>query len=178
MKPGARAIGIDDGPQRARTLVVGVVMRPDRFEGVITTRIPLDGYNATEKIAGLVEGRFRTQLRCVFLDGVAMAGFNLVDFHELSSALSLPVIVCTQNKPQPRKFGEALRKWPRKMAQWEKIAVPAHRLGGIWFQFAGCPQHRARSMIKQFQVHAEIPEPLRMAHIIASGVEAGESRGL
>ena len=178
MKSGARAMGIDDGPQNARTLLVGVVMRKDRVEGIMSARATLDGYNATEKMEKIARGRFYPQLRCVFLDGVAVAGFNLVNFHELSRNLALPVIVCTSNRPQPGKFGEALARWPRKARQWERIAVPAHRLGGIWYQFAGCTQHQARSMITQFQVHSEIPEPLRLAHLIAAGIEAGESKGL
>lgn len=178
MKSGVRAIGIDDGPQSARTLLVGVVMRKDRVEGILSTRVPLDGYNATSKMEKMAKGRFYPQLRCVFLDGVAVAGFNLVNFHELSKQLSLPVIVCTSNRPQPRKFGKTLVRWPRKSKQWESITVPAHKLGGIWYQFAGCTRHQAESMIRQFQVHAEIPEPLRLAHLIAAGIEAGESKGL
>lgn len=178
MKSGSRAIGIDDGPQSRRTLLVGVVMRPDRLEGLLSARVRLDGSDATKAILKMVGKRFHPQIKCVFLNGVAVAGFNLVDYRRLAEELAVPVIVCTPNKPHPEEFSGTLEKWPRKQQLWEAIRTPAYRLGSIWYQFAGCTQHEARELIKRFQVHSHIPEPLRVAHLVAAGIELGESKGL
>jgi len=178
MKSGLRAIGIDDGPQANRTLLVGVVMRPDRIEGILSTRVELDGDDSTEAILKMVKKRFHDQIKCIFLDGVAVAGFNLVNYKELSGKLGLPVIACTSNKPHPEEFSKALERWPGKKRLWERIRTPAYRLGSIWYQFAGCSQLDAKSLVKQFQIHSSIPEPLRVAHLMAAGIELGESKGL
>lgn len=177
MKTGLRAIGIDDGPQSSNTILVGVVMRPDRLEGVLTAHVKLDGDDATKIIIKMVKGRFEPQIKCIFLNGVAVAGFNIVNYQELSEVLSLPVIVCTPNKPHPDEFSKALGRWPRKQELWEQIKTPAYRLDSIWYQFAGCNQQDAKLFIKQFQVHAAVPEPLRIAHLVATGIELGESKG-
>jgi endonuclease V-like protein UPF0215 family len=178
MKPGVRALGIDDGPQAPETLLVGVVMRPDRLEGVLTRRVRLDGDDATAAIADMARScRFGPQVRCIFLDGVAVAGFNVIDYSALARELSLPVVVCTPNEPHPDDFSAALDRWPEKRVAWERIRTPAYRLGSTWFQFAGCTRRGAGALIKQFRVHSGVPEPLRVAHLIAAGVELGESRG-
>ena len=178
MKSGIRAAGIDDGPQAGLTRLVGVVMRPDRVEGVLGARARLDGDDSTEAIRRMLSGRFSSQLRAVFVNGVAVAGFNLVNFVELSRSLGLPVIVCTDNRPHPEEFGRALQKFPGKLRTWREINTPVHRLGRIWYQFAGCSRGEAEQLIRLFQVHSELPEPLRLAHIIATGIELGESKGL
>jgi len=178
MKVGIRAIGIDDGPQKRRTLLVGVVMRSDRIEGILSARTTIDGYDSTRKILAMLGKRFRPQVKCIFLNGVAVAGFNLVDYRELAGKLLLPVIVCTSNRPHPDDFAEALESWPRKRKLWERMRTPAHRMGGIWYQFAGCTQQQAAALIRQFQVHSSTPEPLRVAHLVAAGIELGESKGL
>jgi uncharacterized protein len=178
MKQGIRAVGIDDGPQAGRTLLVGVVMRPDRIEGILSTRVVLDGYDSTRKIASMLSSRFRPQVKCVFLDGVAVAGFNLIDYPKLAATLGLPVIVCTSNKPHPADFEKALERWPRKQKLWQRVRTPAYRLGSVWYQFSGCTQQEAAELIGRFQVHSAVPEPLRVAHLVAAGLELGESRGL
>lgn len=178
MKGGVRALGIDDGPQSPRTLLVGVVMRPDRLEGVLSARVELDGDDATQAILEMARSdRFRPQIRCVFINGVAVAGFNLVNYPLLARELSLPVIVCTTNEPHPGDFAAALSGWPGKREKWAEIHTPHHRLGSVWFQFAGCTRRRAERFIEQFRVHSSMPEPLRVAHLMAAGVETGESSG-
>jgi len=178
VKSGVRALGVDDGPQKDSTLLVGVVMRPDRIEGVLSTSVELDGNDATAAILKMVAGRFHPQIKCIFLDGVAVAGFNLINYKKLSEKLSVPVIVCTSNRPHPEEFSKALERWPEKLRLWESIRTPAHRLGGVWYQFSGCTGTQAASLIRKFQVHSLVPEPLRVAHLIAAGIELGVSRGL
>ena len=178
MKQGIRAVGIDDGPQAKRTLLVGVVMRLDRLEGILSERVVLDGYDATRKITAMLGRRFSSQIKCIFLDGIAVAGFNLVNYQELAGTIRIPTIVCTSNKPHPQEFEKVLERWPKKQQLWRRIQTPAHRLDSVWYQFAGCTQHEAAALIKQFQVHSAVPEPLRVAHLVATGIENGESRGL
>ena len=104
IKKEARFIGIDDAPFKKtdkKVLVIGVVYRGGEFiEGVISTTITKDGDDAT-RILGkkLLESRFYSQLKAVFLGGVTIAGFNIVDIEELSRTIDLPVIAVTRKYP-------------------------------------------------------------------------------
>ena len=183
MKIGIRALGIDDGPLTQKTLIVGVIMRRDRVEGVLSTRVKRDGNEATKKIIGMIEkSRFSSQIHVIFLNGVAVAGFNLVDYVKLSEKFKVPVIVVTPNQPHPRDLEKAVEKWEEKKKIWERIKKPAYlletKLGQIWFQYSGTTKREAEKLIKHFLIHSKVPEPLRIAHLIAAGIELGESRGL
>jgi endonuclease V-like protein UPF0215 family len=48
---------------------------------------------------------------------------------------------------------------------------------GVWVQRAGLTLAEAAAAIERLAVHGNLPEPLRVAHLIAGGVGTGESRG-
>ncbi len=182
MKEGIRAIGIDDGPLMERTLVVGVVMRRDRVEGILSTRIELDGNEATDALIKMLKGsRFFPQLHVVFINGVALAGLNLVDLQRLSEVLSLPVIAVTPNMPHPEELEKLLQRFPEKMNIWKRIKKKPILMktprGPVWFQPYGVSRKEATELLRMFTLHSKIPEPLRLAHLIAAGIELGESKG-
>ena len=47
----------------------------------------------------------------------------------------------------------------------------------IFFQCAGISPAKAAKVLQITTMHGVIPEPLRMSHIIGSGLQFGESRG-
>ena len=58
--------------------------------------------------------------------------------------------------------------------------VPAwrcERCGALWVQRVGLSLREAAELLAATTSHGNIPEPLRLAHIIAGGVERGASRG-
>ena len=60
------------------------------------------------------------------------------------------------------------------------IQVPTGLRGGaprLWVQRAGLTLADARVLVAATTLHGNIPEPLRLAHIIAGGVSTGWSRG-
>jgi endonuclease V-like protein UPF0215 family len=54
---------------------------------------------------------------------------------------------------------------------------PLERCGALWVQRVGLPLHEAGELLAATTSHGNIPDPLRLAHIIASDVERGASRG-
>jgi endonuclease V-like protein UPF0215 family len=54
------------------------------------------------------------------------------------------------------------------------IRVDAPRL---WVQRAGLSLEEARRLVTATTLHGNIPEPLRLAHLIAGGIATGKSRG-
>jgi len=180
----AHAIGFDDAPfarsHRGDVLVVGAVHARARLDGVVATHVRRDGVNATERlIAALTASRYHTQLQIVWLQGIALAGFNVVDIHALNAATGLPVLVAARRQPNLEAIRRALLdRVPGGRRKWRLIeaAGPMEAVGGIWVQRAGLTQEEAAAAVAQWQLHGKLPEPLRTAHLIAGGVTGGSSR--
>ena len=184
IKPEIRVLGIDDGrfvPRTKGTVdVVGVVYRGGYwFEGVMHTEITVDGLDATEKIAGMIESSpYYRELRVVILDGITLAGFNVVDLSKLSRRVDLPVMSVAREKPDLVIIGRALKNLPEFEVRWQAIENSGEffevetRNGEnpVYIQIAGISFDDAEVIIKKTSTRSNIPEALRVAHILASGL--------
>ncbi|EYF04354.1 Hypothetical protein CAP_4618 [Chondromyces apiculatus DSM 436] len=181
----SHVIGVDDAPflreHRGDVAIVGAVFAGSRLEGVLSARVRRDGRNATTAIAAMIaRSRFATHAQAVMLQGIALAGFNVVDLHGLHAALGLPVVVVARRAPNLDAIREALltrvRGGRRKWALIEQ-AGPMEPLAGVFVQRAGVSLPDAEALLRRFALSGKLPEPLRVAHLIAGGVTRGESRG-
>jgi endonuclease V-like protein UPF0215 family len=184
IKPEIRVLGIDDGgfvPRTKGTVdVVGVVYRGGYwFEGVMRAEITIDGLDATEKIAAMIESSpYYRELRVVVLDGVTFAGFNVVDISKLSRRVELPVISVARKKPELEEIRSALKNLPDFEIRWRamenagKIFEVETRKGEnpVYMHIAGILREDAEKIMKKTSTRSLIPEALRVAHIIASGL--------
>jgi len=184
IKPEIRVLGIDDGifvPSTTGTAdVVGVVYRGGCwFEGVMRTEITIDGLDATEKIAAMIESSpFYGEIRVVVLDGVTFAGFNVVKISKLSRRVNLPVISVVREKPDLKEIRSALKNLPDSELRWRamenagKLFEVETRKGEnpVYIHLAGILLDDAKKILKQTSTRSLIPEALRVAHIIASGL--------
>ena len=161
--------------------IVGAVFAGLRLEGVLSGRIRRDGANATRVLARLAStSKFAPQLQLILLQGIALAGFNVVDIHALHAATGLPVLVVARRAPRLDSMRQALlERVPGGARKWKLVArlPPMEPVADLWVQRAGLELHQARTVIRRLAVHGRIPEPLRTAHLIAGGMATGESRG-
>ncbi|MBU2561899.1 MAG: DUF99 family protein [Nanoarchaeota archaeon] len=184
MKKEIRVLGIDDSPfdkfKDRYTTVVGVFFRGGSYaDGVVSTKIRVDGVNSTKKLAEMVNrSRFKSQLKCVFIDGINMAGFNVIDIHRLHALISIPVIVVVRRKPDLDNIKRVLRRlgMESKIRLLDK-AGPPRKAGKIYIQVAGISFEEAEEIVKITATHSFIPEPVRVAHLIGAGLVKGESKG-
>ena len=189
MKSGGRILGIDDAPHtfnEQTVAVVGTVVRPPCYlEAVMTSRCEIDGTDATAVICSMLErSHYREQIRAVLLDGIALGGFNVVDIQQLAEFAGVPVITVTRNEPDLASMEAALRKhhadWEKKLnmvlrASPMRIDLPE---ASSWISCAGCSRQEAEEIVRMAVVQGGVPEPVRMAHLIATALGRGESRGL
>ncbi len=109
LKPEIRIVGFDDGAFKPRSKklvpVIGVIFRGGNFlDGALKTQVRVDGTEATEKIVKLINStRHKQQLKVIMLDGVTLAGFNVVDIKKLHEKTKLPVIVINRKMPDIKK---------------------------------------------------------------------------
>lgn len=180
----SHVIGFDDAPfgrdYRGDVLLVGAVYAGRRLEGVISGKVRRDGANATRVITRLVsDSRFAPQLQLVMLQGIAFAGFNVVDIHAAHAKLGVPVLVVMRRRPDLGAIERALlHKVPGGARKWKLIqqAGAIDAAGTVFVQRAGITLAHATQAIQRFAVNSDLPEPLRTAHLIAGGIQSGESR--
>lgn len=183
VKPEIRILGVDDGffvpHQPGKCTIIGVVFRGGYWlEGIMRTQVEVDGLDATDKISEMIaRSQHRKQLRVVMLDGITFAGFNVVDVSELSEMVGLPVIAITRERPNLEDIRTALENLPFTERRWKAIAdreqlfeVIGHRKSRIFMQTAGLELNTAREIVIKTSTRSNIPEPLRVAHLIASGL--------
>lgn len=184
MKKEIRVIGIDDGPfdknVQEQVLIVGTIFRGGLWlDGVTTTYASVDGTDATIQISRMInQCKIKPQLQAILLDGIAIGGFNVIDIEKLHKETMLPVIVIMRSKPELKKIKQALDKLntPEKF-DLIKRAGDIHDAGKIFFQCYGTNIDTARDIICVTTTRSYIPEPIRSAHLIASGLVKGESSG-
>jgi endonuclease V-like protein UPF0215 family len=188
MKPKSRFLGIDDGPFHFgddEVPLVGVaVQAPSYIEAVLMARAHVDGRDATERILGMVRAsRYREGLRMVFLNGIAVGGFNVVDIEALHEELKVPVVTVTRRAPDVDAIRDALR---RRFDDWEErwALIKDHRVEEvrtrhmpIHVTYVGATHHDVAEALALTTVRGALPEPLRVAHLVAAATVKGESHG-
>jgi len=188
IKREIRILGIDDSALiNEKVMIVGAVFRGgDWMDGVLRSDITKDGLDATDVICRMIlRSKHYGQIRAVMLDGITYAGFNVVDIEKIYRETGIPVIVVMRSKPDFEKIKSALKYFPDGEERWtiierageiEKVAGERGK-GSIYIQRAGISLESVSKIIRLTSIRSNIPEPLRVAHLIATGIILGESRG-
>lgn len=189
LKEEIRILGFDDGAfesrKKGKVPVIGVVFRGGKFlDGVMKTEVTIDGVDATNKLVKLINGsRHKQQLKVIMLDGVTLGGFNIVDIKKVNEKTGLPVVVINRKHPDLKKVKEALKNFKNFEERWKLIkkagrikscSIPGAK---VYYQSAGLEDDETRDVIALSCTHSQIPEPLRVAHLIATALVKGESSG-
>lgn len=183
MKSEIRILGFDDGSfskSDKEVIVVGVVLRGNSgVEGVLSTKIAVDGLDSTERLAKLVNSsKHKGQLRVVMIQGTTLGGLNIVDLNSLSSKVRIPVLGIIRKKPSE----EILKAVEKVHGKRERLEIldrngEVYKYRKLYFQMAGLKLHEAYEVIDKSLGKGDMPECLRLAHLIASGITLGESHG-
>jgi len=184
-RPLTNVIGFDDAPfahtHRGDVRIIGTVCARTRLDGIVSGFVRRDGANSTDCMIKLVrQSQFAGHVRAVLLQGIAVAGFNVVDVQRLSAELRVPVLVVVRRRPRMTLVRAALFERTRGAARkWALIerAGPVEPLGEVFVQRAGLDLEEAATLLQATTLHGNLPEPLRLAHLIAGGVTRGTSRG-
>lgn len=184
MKKEARVVGFDDSSfnkfKDKDVLVIGTFYRGGNFlDGVISFKVKVDGKDSTEELAAAIKkSKFRTQLQAIFLNGIAFAGFNVIDIQELYNKTKLPVIVVIRKMPDIKRIISTLKKigFDEKIKLIQK-AGKVEKISNVYCQYVGCSIDFVEKVLKITCTHSNIPEPIRVAHLIGAGINLGESKG-
>ena len=182
IKSEIRVLGIDDGKFASHTegkvIVVGVVFRGGlSIDGVMHTTIAIDGLDATEQLVSMINiSPHHRQLRLVMLNGITFGGFNIVNLKKLNAATKLPVLALTRKKPDLTGIHEAIKNLPNTEERWTMVLEAGNinevlnKGVKIYVETAGILLDDAQKIIALTSTRSSLPEPLRVAHLIASGI--------
>jgi endonuclease V-like protein UPF0215 family len=188
IKPEIRIIGWDDAPflfTDKYTMIVGVICRGGlQIDGLLTSKIRIDGNDVTEKMAMTInKSKHKQQLRVIMLDGITFGGFNIVDIQELNKKTNLPVIVIIRERPSLKAIKKCLSRFSdanerllklEKAGKIKKLEIKNKVLKGrktIYYQCYGIDKNTCENIIKLTAVNSLVPEPIRVAHIICNGLK-------
>ena len=183
IKPTSRLIGIDDGPFPPKTddevryaPLIAVWLKGSHLQHLRTDWITVDGLDATRKVQLLLKGSLHIP---VLLSGVTFGGFNLIDPWKVQKNTKAPVIVVIGSRPDNRAVKRALfRHFPDWKERWDLIRSlgPLHHVrtmaneGPVFFERFGCSTQDAALILKGSAFVSRVPEPLRVAGILARGL--------
>ena len=188
IKQEIRILGVDDSPFPSHTtekvMLVGTVFRAGNWlDGVLSTYVYGNGTDATEKISEMVKNsRNLGQLGVIMLDGITFGGFNLVNVRQIFESTGVPVIVIMRKIPNFEHIKKALKRFDDWEDRWANVleAGEVYKVDNpepIYMQIYGIEREDAKDIIRLSTTRSAIPEPLRVAHIIAAGIVTGESKG-
>lgn len=180
MKDGIRIIGITSGPiDKTNTVVFGIIMRSGMIEGALSTRVKVNGCDGTQKILRMISrSRFKTQIKAVALNGIAIAGLNVIDIKKLESKLGISIFVVTRKRPRVARLVMAIKRFSAArglecMAQIKIIKDfsknKPRRFGAFYVQGSSADDIKNISQM--------LFEAVRTSHIISRAAIAGESKG-
>ncbi|MEM5799530.1 MAG: DUF99 family protein [Candidatus Aenigmatarchaeota archaeon] len=189
IKKEIRILGIDDCPftkTASKAIIIGVIMRGGKsFDGMIKSEIEIDGLDATDKIIDIIKkSKYLKELKIIMFKGITIGGFNIIDIEKIHKSIGLPIIVVNRKKPNFEKIYNALKNFKDGKKRWNLIKkagkireIKIKTNKNIYVQLKGLSENDAKKIILLTCTSSLIPEPLRIAHMIASAIIKGECGG-
>lgn len=179
LKEKGRILGLDDGPfSRSSdkfTPFVGLLMRLDgRIEGIRVRKLPIDGDTAEDIIDEIVRSIGADNINLIMSEGVTFAGFDIVSPQEIFHRTGIPFISITKSTADMASMEAALSKHGEdgKIARLAKLNPVKCTINGREFTLnhAGITKEEAVTIIEKSTFVGNVPEPVRIAHMIAEGL--------
>jgi hypothetical protein len=157
-------------------LLVAVLVEGERIVAIRMGKITVDGLDATITLNRLLRG---LRFDAVLLSGISFAGFNLIDPHAISRNYRKPTIVVSGSRPNNNSVKKALtlhfKDWRTRWAIISRLGA-IHRIQScgreppLFFEVVGATVQKARFLIRQSARLGRLPEPLRVARIVAKSL--------
>ena len=184
-KPGIRALGVAESFRQGqkRSVLAGVVMRSDFvIDGVALGRTAVGGDDSTTMIASLFRKFRRNDINLILVSGAILSLYNIIDVDLLATKTRLPVI-CLTYKETAGIEGSIRRHFPggaeKKLEAYAKLGKrtgvtlrTGHR---IYVRTSRIEPSSTKPILDLFTLQGSIPEPVRVAKLLARAMLATRS---
>jgi endonuclease V-like protein UPF0215 family len=178
-KPALRVLGIAESFVRSapESWLAGVVMRGDlRIDGAALARITVGGDDATSGVLDIHRQLSREDINVLLLNGAVISWFNIIDLQALFEVLGIPVICLTyEESPGLEKYiREYFSEPEEKLRLYNRLgqrgAVRLRTGYEVYIRALGASTEEARALVDRFTLDGRVPEPLRVAGLVARAV--------
>jgi endonuclease V-like protein UPF0215 family len=177
-KKGVRALGIAESFKEVhskRSVLAGVVMRSDMIiDGFVFGSAEIEGDDATEEIVGMFQRLNRNDINMIMLGGSVISMYNIIDTDSLGSRTDTPVISVTFEESEglehhiKHHFPDS---WEKKLSAYNKLgareAVKLHTNYMVYVRPYGISLEISKRILDKFTIQGAIPEPIRLARLLA-----------
>ena len=138
--------------------------------------IEADGRDATDTITSFIN-ELDSPVNYIMTDGITAGGFNMINIRAINQRAGTPVIAVTRTDPDFDRIENALSSLDDKAERKEVIeaAGTVHKATvnsqPVFFQTAGITEDDACAVIRDHATEGVIPEPVRVADLIGSGIQ-------
>jgi len=179
-----RALGVDDGffrrPGRKAPLIA-ILMRGTLVEGVLHREITVDGDDVTDALIDiLLRSKYTGQAGVIFTSGTMFAGTNVLDLPRIYEVTKIPVVAVLRRPPSERFDALLAHLSAEKRTILERnppFEPMETKRGTLYIASLGLDSASVKRVVEDYQIYSVLPEPLRLAHVVASALGLGESRG-
>jgi len=180
-KKGFRVLGVSESFIKGiseESILAGVVMRADgSIDGFTFAKATVGGMDATEKILEMYSNLKRDDVSLLLLNGCVISWYNVIDLHRVAEETGLPLICVTYNESTglEKYFRELFpQDWERRVEIYRRnmsrTAVKLSTGYTVYIRFIGMRMDEAKGVLNKFTSHGSIPEPLRVARLLARSI--------
>ena len=160
------------------SVLAGIVMRRDFvIDGFVLGRATIGADDATDAIISMYERLSRQDISFMVLSGLIISMYNIIDLKRLWESISVPVIGVTYGESDgiedaikhhfPNSYGYKISQY-QKLGLRNKILL--HTNHHIYLRTEGCETNEAKKLLDAFTLQGAVPEPLRVAQLLAKAV--------
>ena len=176
-KKGLRGLAIAESFRETdlKSKLAGVVMRRDFvIDGFVFGSATIEGDDATDIIISMYEKLDRNDISFVLVSGLIISMYNIVDMKKLWKKIKMPIIGVTYEESDGIE-GAIRHHFPNsyepKIEQYQNLGtrtkMSLHTKHDIYLRVEGCDMKEAKKLLDAFTLQGAIPEPLRVAQILA-----------
>jgi len=177
-KKGLRALGIAESYSgRGHSTLAGVVMRKDlRIDGFCSGVVMVGGMDATDTVIRMIRDLDRRDINIVLLSGCVIAWFNILDPERIAAESGIPVICVTYEESEGlledlrHHFPDDETRVQAYLRLGERVPLELASHTIIYLRAAGIGYPDAARFCRDFTLEGKIPEPLRVARLLARQV--------
>jgi endonuclease V-like protein UPF0215 family len=182
-KKGLRVLGIAESFYgREYSTLCGLVMRKDRIiDGAVFDRITVGGMDATDAVLRMVRHLDRSDINCIMISGCVIAWFNIVDPDTIINRTGLPVIAVTYEASEgiEQDIAHHFPGDEERIEAYRRLGIrteiPLHTGYRLYIRGWGIEDEDAARLCNDFTAVGKIPEPLRVARMMARAMlQSGE----
>lgn len=176
-KRGIRVLAIAESFKINRKFAVlaGVVMRRDLIiDGITISKSTLRGDDATQNIISMYSNMHRNDINCIFLGGIIISMYNIINGAEIHRSTNLPIIGVTFRPSDGLEntirsaFSleqEVKLQQYQNLGQREEINLRTGK--SLFVRCWGISLPNAAVMLDHFTRQGSYPEPIRIAKLVA-----------